>query len=110
MSEHQSDWLTLSQAARSTPGRPSASTLWRWIRDGVRTGTGERLHLRHRRVGRRIFVLVQDLDLFFKTVAERDWAPARSERPSRTTKDSRATFPREKKIEDSDRYCDNVGL
>ena len=30
------DYLTLSQAAKTLPGRPHVSTLWRWATRGVR--------------------------------------------------------------------------
>lgn len=46
--------LTLSQAARLAPGRPSANCVWRWCREGVKSKSGERVRLKHMRFGGRI--------------------------------------------------------
>src|SRR5687767_11570960 len=51
----QESWISLSQAAKLVPparlGRPvSASCLWRWFREGVRTADGRRVHLEALRV------------------------------------------------------------
>jgi hypothetical protein len=48
-------WISLSQAAKLFPparrGRPvSASCVWRWFREGVRTTDGRRIHLEALRV------------------------------------------------------------
>jgi hypothetical protein len=48
-------WISLSQAAKLFPparrGRPvSASCVWRWFREGVRTADGRRVHLEALRV------------------------------------------------------------
>lgn len=45
------DLISLSQAARLSPGRPSANCIWRWCRRGVLSRTGERVHLQHVRLG-----------------------------------------------------------
>ena len=42
--------LPLSRAAKLLPGKPHASTLWRWARIGIRIG-GCRIHLRVHRLG-----------------------------------------------------------
>jgi Protein of unknown function (DUF1580) len=48
-------WISLSQAAKLFPparrGRPvSASCVWRWFKEGVRTADGRRVHLEALRV------------------------------------------------------------
>lgn len=49
------DLLTLTDAAHSLPHRPHTSCLWRWCRKGVIARNGERVHLRHVRIGGKIF-------------------------------------------------------
>ena len=51
-------WISLSQAAKLFPparrGRPvSASCVWRWFKEGVRTADGRRVHLETLRVANR---------------------------------------------------------
>ncbi len=75
MTEPDKTWITLSQASKTIPGRPSSSTIWRWIRTGIRTADGDRVRLRHIRVGRRIFISPDDLNRFFRDIAARDWQP-----------------------------------
>ncbi len=59
--------LTLSQAARTLPTKPSPSTLWRWCRRGCK---GVRLD--YARVGRRIVTTPEALDCFARALAELD--------------------------------------
>lgn len=62
----------MSQAAKLVPGRPHASTLWRWCRKGIKSRTGERVHLDHRRVGRHLYTTKAALNEFFAGVSEAD--------------------------------------
>jgi len=39
--------LTLMQAAKLAPGRPSGNCIWRWCRRGVLARSGERIRLEH---------------------------------------------------------------
>ena len=64
--------LTLSEAARKCPGHVSSATVWRWIREGLKTRTGKKVYLEHRRVGRKILTSLFWLDEFFKAVATED--------------------------------------
>ena len=64
--------LTLSQAAQRAPGRPSSNCCWRWCRCGVLSRGGERVYLRHVRVGGRVYTSKQWLDEFGQTLAEAD--------------------------------------
>lgn len=69
-----SEQLTLAEAARLTPGRPSANCLWRWCRRGVLVRDGLRIRLRHVRLGGRVFTTRAWLDEFGRELAEADRA------------------------------------
>ncbi len=72
---HQLDGLmTLSQVAKVSPGRPSTNCLWRWCRRGVLSRAGERVYLRHVRVGGKVFTRVEWIEDFGRTLAEADAA------------------------------------
>jgi hypothetical protein len=64
--------LTLVEAAKVSPGRPSMFCIWRWCRKGGLSRDGERLRLQHVRVGGRIFTSKRWLDEFGKQIAEAD--------------------------------------
>lgn len=66
--------LRLSQAARIVPGKPHPTCLWRWARHGVLARTGERVRLRHIRIGSRVFTSAAWLDEFFSALAAADAA------------------------------------
>ncbi len=68
------DLLTLSQAAKVVPGRPSPNCLWRWCRRGVLSRSGERVYLRHVRVGGKVYTGKQWLDDFGQALSEADAA------------------------------------
>lgn len=84
---HDTKFLTLAEAAKQTPGRPSSATIWRWIRRGLLAGNGRRIHLEHLRAGRRVLVPVDALDRFLAELAaadrERFEAPAPKPAPPR---------------------------
>lgn len=44
--------ITLSQAAKLAPGRPSLNCVWRWCREGVKAAYGTRVRLKHVRIVR----------------------------------------------------------
>ena len=64
--------LTLSQAAKLVPGRPHASTIWRWCRRGVLSRNGERIRLQHIRMGGKIFTKEIWVEEFGHKLAEAD--------------------------------------
>ena len=64
--------ITLTEAAKITPGRPSTNCLWRWCRRGVLSRGGERVRLEHRRIGGKIFTAPDWLDEFGRKLAEAD--------------------------------------
>ena len=69
---HDTFDLSLSQAARLVPGRPHASSLWRWCRKGIGARNGDRIHLEHRRFGNRLFTSAAALERFSQRLAEAD--------------------------------------
>lgn len=68
------EYLSLTHAARLSPGRPSANAVWRWCRRGLRARGADRVRLRHIRVGGRIYTRPEWLDAFFEQLAEADAA------------------------------------
>ncbi len=72
---HATDELiTLTEATKHSPGRPSTNCVWRWCRKGVRARSGLRVRLRHVRVGGKIFTSRAWLEEFGHHVAEADAA------------------------------------
>ena len=65
-------YIGLSEAARIAPGRPSTNCLWRWCRRGVLSRGGERVRLRHVRIGGKIFTKAEWLDEFGQSLAAAD--------------------------------------
>lgn len=76
-------YLTLKEAARLVPRRPSAGSLWRWARRGIRARNQEHIRLKHVRVGGRVFTTEQWLHEFFAAVAAADLDHARWQHPNR---------------------------
>jgi hypothetical protein len=66
--------LTLTQAAKLAPGRPTPNCIWRWCREGVKAASGERVRLKHMRFGSRIFTTRRWLNEFGRALAEADAA------------------------------------
>ena len=66
--------ITLAQAAKLAPGRPSSNCVWRWCREGVKAASGTRVRLKHVRFGSRIFTTRQWLNDFGLALAEADAA------------------------------------
>lgn len=63
---------TLSEAAALCPRRVHCSTLWRWARKGCKARNGQRVHLRHLRVGGRVMIPGGALNQFFEELAQAD--------------------------------------
>jgi hypothetical protein len=68
------DHLTLAQAARAIPGKPSCCAVWRWCRRGVKSRSGNRVHLQHIRIGGKIFTKAAWVRDFGRRLAEADVA------------------------------------
>lgn len=72
--EPDHEYLTLTEAAKQAPGRPSSNAVWRWARRGVLARTGERVRLRHIRLGGKILTRADWLHDFASTLADADAA------------------------------------
>lgn len=68
------DHLSLSQAARLAPGKPTPNCIWRWCRRGVKARTGERIRLEHVRIGGKLFTTRRWINEFGERLAEADRA------------------------------------
>jgi hypothetical protein len=66
------DYITLGSAAKLSPGRPSANTIWRWCRKGVKSRNGAWVRLQHVRAGSRIYTTARWLADFAQNLAEAD--------------------------------------
>lgn len=80
-------WISLSQAAKLFPparrGRPvSASCIWRWFRDGIRTVDGRRIHLEALRVVNRYVTSEPAVRRFIMAQQQPSLRSARPEDPA----------------------------
>ncbi len=66
------EYVTLAQAAKLSPGRPSANAVWRWARKGIRSRSGDRVRLEHVRMGGKIFTTREWLKQFGQRLAADD--------------------------------------
>jgi len=72
MHEQQEQHITLTQAAKIAPGRPSTNCMWRWCRRGVIARSGERIKLEHIRIGGKLFTTPVWVHEFGRRLAEAD--------------------------------------
>ena len=95
------DLLSFAEAARTLPGKPSPSTIWRWSRRGVVARDGQRVRLRCVRLGGRMFTTRAAILAFGEALAEADArhfdaddsdAPAPAETPERNPADRKAAM------------------
>lgn len=77
-------FLSMSEASRLTPRRPSIGTIWRWCRRGVRARDGQYVRLHHVRVGGRVYTTEAWLEQFFEQVAAADLGNPRWQSPNRS--------------------------
>ena len=73
--ENSDEYITLSQAAKLAPGKPSPNCLWRWCRKGVLSRAKRRVHLRHIRIGGTIYTTAKWVRHFGRRLAEADVLP-----------------------------------
>ena len=66
------NYLTLSQAANSLQQKTQRASVWRWCRYGLKSVNGQKIYLKHYRIGREILTTQEDLDNFFKYLAQAD--------------------------------------
>ncbi|MFH1418783.1 MAG: hypothetical protein ABII12_10935 [Planctomycetota bacterium] len=81
--EERSEYITLTQAAKATPGHVSSASVWRWARKGLRARNGEIIRLRHIRIGGRVYTKREWLEQFHEYVAEADLQNANWQHPNR---------------------------
>lgn len=114
--------ITLTQAAKLAPGRPSPNCVWRWCREGVKAASGQRVRLKHVRFGSRIYTTRQWLNAFGLALAEADAAhfergdqvaevPISStpRRPSRRSRGSTRDEAR-RRLDQAERELEEAGL
>ncbi|MCW5755599.1 MAG: DUF1580 domain-containing protein [Phycisphaeraceae bacterium] len=89
--------ITLSQAAKLAPGRPSSNCVWRWCREGVKAASGTRVRLKHVRFGSRIYTTRQWLNDFGLALAEADAAHFDRDEQSPAPEPSRRTSKRSRR-------------
>ena len=70
--EISDDHISLTEVAKIAPGRPTPSCVWRWCRKGVLARNGDRIRLRHVRVGGKIFTRRGWLKEFGTALADAD--------------------------------------
>ncbi|MBW7906227.1 MAG: DUF1580 domain-containing protein [Phycisphaerae bacterium] len=66
------EYITLTEAAKIAPGRPSTNCIWRWCRRGVKARGGERVRLQHVRIGGMIYTSARWLEAFGRALADAD--------------------------------------
>lgn len=109
------EYLDLTQAAQSTPGRPSTNCVWRWCRRGVLARNGQRIRLRHVRLGGRLYTRRSWLDEFGQALADADasyFGPSDTNTADATSLVGETTLVqrRRREIEDAERELDEAGL
>ena len=98
--------LSLTDAARALPAidgrRPHISTIWRWIRRGVRG-----VRLEHLRLGHRVCTSREALNRFAQRLAEADEKPGEK---TSTTPKRRTAKQREHDIARASRELERAGI
>ncbi len=119
MQTNAEEHITLTEVAKTLPGRPTANCVWRWCRRGVLARNGERVRLEHIRLGGRIFTTRRWLDQFGSALAEADaryfdisqsgvgTASKSGGQPQRTSK---AEAERTRNLERIEQELEEVGL
>ncbi len=114
--------ITLAEAAKIAPGRPSTNCVWRWCRKGVLSRGGDRIRLQHQRVGGMIFTTAAWLEEFGHALAEADTKyfelceaaadAARSNEPPRRRRSHRSARDdqRKRQLAEVNRELDAAGL
>jgi hypothetical protein len=94
--------LSLADAVKVTPGRPSIPTLWRWCRIGLRG-----VRLPYLRFGRRIMVERSAIDDFARRLAGADAPPPSVGRREQRQK---AETAQRRRAERSEQALDAAGV
>ena len=117
--------ITLTEAAKIAPGRPSTNCLWRWCRRGVMARGGQRVRLQHLRIGGKIFTTLRWLEEFGRQLAEADTqyfdlsetaaqAAAAAEKPIPRRRRRPRALPRasadRRELEEAERELEEAGI
>lgn len=86
--------ITLTQAAKLLPGRPSVNCVWRWCRKGLLSRNLEHIHLKHVRMGGKIYTRREWLAEFGQAIANAD--TAYYDQQSRQARAAKAYLPKSK--------------
>lgn len=65
-------YITLTEAARRCPHQPHPASCHRWTRHGIRARNGQRIRLKHHRLGGRIYTTQIWLDAFAEAIVAAD--------------------------------------
>jgi len=103
-------YLSLSQAAKVAPGRPSSSAIWRWCRRGVLARSGERIKLRHVRAGGKIYTTDAWVREFGERLAAADEAYFERGSTTDVSITPAAATPRQDHLAQIDRELEEAGL
>lgn len=104
------EYLSLSQAAKRVPSRPSTCSLWRWCRRGVKSRNGERVYLEHVRIGGQVFTTERWLVSFFEDTATADNEYFRQKTEPRLILESRTDKQRQAEIDKANRELEADGI
>jgi hypothetical protein len=106
------EYITLTQAAKLAPSRPSVNCIWRWARKGVLARGGDRIRLQHVRIGGKLYTTADWLSQFGQQLAEADAsyfsiepAPLSTPQPRRRT-----DAQREAAIQRAERELKEMGV
>jgi hypothetical protein len=77
-----SEYFDLCRAAKLFPADPSMACIWRWCRKGCKARNGERVHLKHVRVGGKLYTTKEWADQFMADMAKHDQQHFRPEPPA----------------------------
>ena len=103
------DYISLVQAAKICPNRPSANAVWRWARKGVKSRSGGRIYLRHYRVGGTLHTTENDLHAFFAEIAQADRSYF-EDTPITEVVVSPSEVARTKRVESAERLLSEAGI
>ena len=99
------DCLTLAQAARTAPGKPSPATIWRWITKGCNG-----VKLQALRFGDRWFTTYAWLEDFGRRVAKASKTRPTPQRRGVTDPPTRTDIQRRNDIERAEEQCRKAGI
>ena len=104
---------TLTDVAKTIPGRPSTNCIWRWCRKGVLSRSGQRVRLQHVRIGGKLFTSGEWVTEFGRLLAEADtdyFSIGDNPAPSIPAPRSQTDNQREKAYERAERELKEMGV